>query len=107
MLKTEFEGLVGRTLSDECYDIVETVYTFHPCISETKGKEQIGKLYQMGGMRLMRDMYPVAEVARKLEDKIRDGQRIVQDARDMLSRLATGEDLRNIIGDIDCKEVKF
>ena len=80
MYKQEFEirleGLKGHAVSvpDEDYDIIEKVYTFHPSISETDGKDQIARLYLEYGMSIIRDMKPRAALMEKKEEELRDVQ---------------------------------
>lgn len=57
MSKEEFEKLIGKEIGKEDYDIIETVYTWHPSIPEVGGKEVIAKLYEVGGMEVMKDMH--------------------------------------------------
>ena len=52
------------------YSEVEYVYTWHPCIDEVTGKDRIAKLWDIGGIRLIRDMMPTAQKAQMLEHKI-------------------------------------
>jgi hypothetical protein len=61
MTHEEFEAKLGSKVSDADYAIIERVYTFHPVISNTKGKQQIVDLYKIGGMRVIKDMIPTAE----------------------------------------------
>lgn len=77
MNKNEFlyacELITGKkkfTISDSDYEIIEIVYTFHPSISETRGKEQIALLYATFGMTVINDMLPHAIKVRELENKI-------------------------------------
>lgn len=58
------------TISSEDYKVIELVYTFHPAISEVRGKEQIALLYTTFGMTVINDMKPRALKARELESKI-------------------------------------
>ena len=58
------------TISDSDYEIIETVYAFHPAISDVRGKEQIAWLYTTLGMAVINDMLPRAIKARELENKI-------------------------------------
>lgn len=69
MMKKEFEGLTGKTVSDEEYGTIEYVYTYHPAISETEGKDQIARLYTDYGMTVIEDM---VERAGKMEMAERD-----------------------------------
>lgn len=66
-LMTEHENV---TISSEDYKVIELVYTFHPAISEVRGKEQIALLYTTFGMTVINDMKPRALKARELESKI-------------------------------------
>ena len=58
------------SISDDDFKVIELVYTFHPAISETRGKEQIALLYTTFGMTVINDMKPRALKARELESKI-------------------------------------
>ena len=42
------------------------MYTYHPAIPDVGGKERIAALFTFGGMAVMYDMLPRAEVARDL-----------------------------------------
>ena len=55
MTKQEFEQRLGWAVSENEYRKIETVYTFHPSISETAGKDQITYLYKTFGMRIIED----------------------------------------------------
>ena len=54
------------TISDSDYEIIETVYAFHPAISDVRGKEQIAWLYTTLGMAVINDMLPLSIKAREL-----------------------------------------
>lgn len=89
MMKSEFIERIGSEISDKDYSIVEKVYTWHPAISETDGKEQISILYKTGGMVLINNMLKAAEMMEKLEsekqqirvklDKINERIRLVKE----------------------------
>lgn len=70
MNRQEFNERCKVRVTDTEYKKIETVYTFHPSISETEGKNQIAMLVEMFGMRIIEDMLPTAEKARDYEDKI-------------------------------------
>lgn len=72
MTKQEFEERIDGTVSEKNYSIIEKVYTFHPAISNTEGKDQIAQIYKIGGMSIIRDMVKTAEVAAELEAKGRE-----------------------------------
>ena len=62
MMKHEFEERVGGEISDQNYEIIETVYTWHPAINEVGGKDQIATLYETGGMPLIKSMLEAANI---------------------------------------------
>ena len=68
------------TIYDTDYEIIETVYAFHPAISEVRGKEQIAWLYTALGMAVINDMSPRAIKARELENKISQAKAAYNDA---------------------------
>jgi len=70
MTKQEFRALTKRDFTDEEYEIIEIVYTFHPSISETEGKMQIANLFDNFGFRVIADMLPTAVKAREYEELI-------------------------------------
>lgn len=70
MTKQEFKALTKREFTDSEYKAIETVYTFHPSISETEGKRQIASLYDAYGIRIIADMLPTATKAREYEERI-------------------------------------
>ena len=93
MTKFEFleaSGLKG--IPDSEYDIIETVYTFHPSIDAVKGKKQIAELFLLGGIRLIRDMVPTAMKARELEDQIMSTRNRLEQLQASMKALKNGED---------------
>lgn len=70
MTKQEFADLTKRDFTDTEYATIETVYTYHPSISETEGKKQITSLYETFGIRIITDMLPTANKAREYEEQI-------------------------------------
>lgn len=70
MTQQEFRALAKRDFTDDMYAEIETVYAFHPSISEVGGKKQIADLYNTFGMRVIRDMLPTAIRARDYEARI-------------------------------------
>ena len=68
MMKHEFENLVGKDVSQEIYDKVETVYMNYPGIND---KQQILDLYKQFGMVIIADMLPRAQKIQDIEEKIR------------------------------------
>lgn len=66
MQKKEFEEMVGNPVSDADYDVVGTVYQWHPSVSETSGKEEVAELYKSFGITVFLDMLPRAKKNREL-----------------------------------------
>ena len=79
MMKAEFEAMTGKSVTDEEYKVIEAVYTWHPAINDTTGKDQMKTLYTQFGFGVIRGMLPVAEKMEKL-----DGER-----RELLAQLDT------------------
>lgn len=76
MTRQEFEDIAKERgyevrITNDDYSDIERVYQFHPCISETDGKQQIVDLVGLYGMRIIRDMEPTARKAQQLEDEVR------------------------------------
>ena len=74
----------------EQYSEIEYVYTWHPSIDEVTGKDQIANLWDIGGIRLIRDMKPTAEKAQSLEHEIAIAEAQVQKLRSALMDLSIG-----------------
>lgn len=74
MTREEFNSLIEpektKRPNDEDWKIIEFVYTFHPSISETRGKEQIAYLYKTFGMRIIKDMIQPAKRAEAMEKEL-------------------------------------
>lgn len=91
MNKQEFEAWIGKEINNSDYEIIETVYTFHPCISETKGKEQIADLYTKYGMRIIKDMLNTSWLTKDLED---EGSKIRSRIADLQQQLEANTERR-------------
>lgn len=74
MMKSEFEDLIGDTVSEGDYVSIEHVYAFHPAIDNMKGKEQIAAIYKACGMSVINDMYSTATMGMRLEHALRANQ---------------------------------
>lgn len=59
-----------QLLCEEDWDIVQLVYTWHPAISNTEGKDEIVELYCAMGMPFIRSMAPQALTCRLLEEAL-------------------------------------
>lgn len=87
MTKQEFKALTKRSFTDSAYTDIETVYTFHPSISETEGKKQIASLYDTYGTRIIKDMLPTATKAREYEERIAQKRHELEALKDELDEL--------------------
>lgn len=71
MMKNEFENLIHKSLTDEEYELIETVYMWHPAIRNTSGKEEVAELYKSFGIVIFYDMYPRAMKLKEIDEEIR------------------------------------
>lgn len=71
MNRAEFEERINGHVSDSDYKIIEKVYTWHPAISDTNGKNEIASIWIIGGMPLIKGMVEVAELTMKLDEEER------------------------------------
>ena len=89
MTRTEFEERITTQKPTTAeYVEIEYVYNFHPSI---KTKEDIARIWDIGGMRLIKDMKPTAEEAEELECDIADAQRRLAQLQEQYRCLRTGE----------------
>jgi hypothetical protein len=96
MMKAEFEAMAGKSVTDEEYKVIEVVYTWHPAINDTTGKDQMKTLYTQFGFGVIRGMLPIAEKMEKL-----DGER-----RELLAQLDTIKIREGLltVGDMELEE---
>ena len=80
-MKWEFERLVGKEVSDEDWELVELVYTYHP---KDLTKEETATLYKVGGREIFEGLRPVAEKVKKLEDKVFELEHELRKAKEEL-----------------------
>lgn len=88
MMKQEFENLAKMEINQEDYEMIELVYTFHPSISETSGKKQIVSIYHIGGMRIIKDMYPTAFEAYNIDTEIQKHKQEIRRLEEQLLELS-------------------
>lgn len=73
MMKDEFEALldgkIERPLTNNEWNLVNRVYTFHPAIKDVGGKQQVARLWKEFGPIIFQDMLPRAEKAAELDHK--------------------------------------
>lgn len=90
MMRVEFENLTNTKVTNEQYAIIEEVYTYHPCINNLKGKQQIADLYTTFGMRVIQDMLPTATKAKEIEHQIQARKSELRALEDEMARLIKG-----------------
>ena len=74
MSKEEFEDLISQALSDRDFEIIETVYLYHPAIRDVSGKEELAELYKSFGMTIFYDLVGRAKRNQDLADQLRQTQ---------------------------------
>lgn len=67
----EFEKRVNEAITDSDWEIIQKVYTWHPAISDTNGKDEIASIWKIGGMPLIKGMVEVADLTMKLDEEER------------------------------------
>ncbi len=70
MLRGEFETLIGKEVTDEEYAVIDKVYTYHPAIKISGGKEQIADIYKTMGIVVIKNMEETADFMIKLKEEI-------------------------------------
>nr|DAV48822.1 MAG TPA: hypothetical protein [Caudoviricetes sp.] len=87
MMKNEFEEMIGRSVTDEEYQLIEEVYMYHPAIRTASGKEEVAELYKSFGIVIFYDMYPRTQKAKEIEENIRLIDKTRAELVDELKRL--------------------
>lgn len=64
------EGEHISCITDQEYAVIESVYNFHPSISETGGKKEIAYLYVTFGWAIIKDMEPRAKLMMEKERQL-------------------------------------
>lgn len=72
----EFQGENARSITQEEYNLVEFVYTYHPLCLD---KQASANLYNEFGIVIFLDMLPRSKAAAKLETEIRIARQQVKD----------------------------
>lgn len=91
MMKEEFESRIGREVSSNEYEEIEYVYTWHPAISSTEGKDQIAAIFNAGGMVVIRSMKEAAEMAEVLDNELRAEMAKVERLKNRIRKLKDGD----------------
>ncbi len=71
MTKSEFEDLVHGSVTDEEYELIETIYMWYPAIRNTSGKEEVAELYLSFGIIIFKDMFQRAMKLKEIDGEIR------------------------------------
>lgn len=92
MLREEFDRIAEARgceiqITTEDYEVIETVYMYHPAIGEANGKEQIVELVGNYGMVIIRDMLPRAQQMQDLEEELRTARLRVEKIMDRIEDL--------------------
>ena len=75
MLKSELETAIGRSFSEDEYNLINTVYMYYPGIDD---KKTVYTMYFQCGFVIFNDLYPRARRLADLEmdiSKLRGGNR--------------------------------
>lgn len=93
MMQCEFEKLLGKSVPEADYRLIEIVYQFHP---SNLSKEATVALYKEFGMALIRDMLPRADKMKELEENLRRAQGEVFKYQKLIDAVKNGYDLKDL-----------
>lgn len=88
MNKQEFESILGRTVSETNYKMIEYVYTWHPAIDD---KDEIAAIYNAGGIAVIKNMQETARLAENLHEEKVELQRKINKLREREELLESGD----------------
>lgn len=91
MTKQEFEKLARSTVTNEEYKIIEKVYTWHPAIQNTDGKNQIATIFLAGGMAVMKNMQETAEYMIRLDKEMAALKAQTEKVKNRMEAVASGD----------------
>lgn len=91
MTKQECENMACATVTAEEYKIIEKVYTWHPAIRNTDGKNQIATIFLAGGMAVIQDMVETAEMAMEIDNERRELEAKMNALKERTDRLSSGD----------------
>ena len=88
MMKEEFMELANvKDISDDDYDLIEYVYTWHPFIKDSTGNMQVAGLYENFGIAIFKELLPKAQTAEKLESDLCEAMNKVDEIKRNLAAL--------------------
>ena len=93
MMKHELEELLGESVTEEDFRVIEVVYMWHP---SALSKEKVAALYKEFGIALIKDMVPRADKVKKLEEKKRRAEGEIHALNNLIDAVKRGEDLSQI-----------
>lgn len=93
MLKSEFERVLGKEVTEADYRIIDIVYMWHP---SNLSKEAVAVLYEEFGMALIKDMMPRADKMKELEERKRRAEGEIHTLDKLMNEVKNGEDLSQI-----------
>lgn len=67
MMQSEFESRIDDEVTEEEYEIIQTVYIYYPGVHHVDGKDEVANLYLKYGMAIFRDMLQRAEGIQECE----------------------------------------
>ena len=99
MMKSEFVSKVielggasdfnEQCINEDDWEVIQTVYMFHPSIPEVNGKEAIARIWMLpAGMRIIRDMTATAKAEEQIEDEMLQIRREISQMNKKLEELA-------------------
>jgi hypothetical protein len=88
MTKQEFENHAGGPVDDDDYGEANIVYMYHPLCNT---KEDIGQLWRLGGIVLIRDMMRRALKCRSIHEQITKANEELERRRLELEKQFRGE----------------
>jgi hypothetical protein len=74
----ELTGLEYHNISEDNFNVINTVYAYHPVISDVHGKEEIAALYKKGGMGIIRDLLATASEIAEAESRIQQNNVLLE-----------------------------
>jgi hypothetical protein len=75
-MKQEFEHMAETEVSDEAYDMIETVYMNYPGFNK---KEQVVEMYKKHGIAIFCDLYPRSKKISETELRINSLKKELKD----------------------------
>lgn len=91
MTREEFNERVSKPVTVLEYKTIEFVYNYHPAIDNINGKNQIVMIYENGGMQVIKDMCPTAQLGKEIVEKMKSLRCELDDLKERYNRLSCGK----------------